>query len=265
MDKIRANKFVRVLCKPYFSSKYKKIVNEYVESEYSEKMKKFKDAYKGKRCFVIGNGPSLTVSDLNKLKGEYTFGANRIYEIFDKTDWRPTFYIAVDGYFLKEKYEAILNMNLDQYFLEYKFIRDKFISDNVIPICRDSSFAINEFNDTYVHISEDLSKYYSCGHTVTFTSIQLAIYMGFKEIYLLGVDFSYSVVIDKNGKIHIDNSVKDYFNGKSYNSTHQNYSSTLLAYQKAEEYCRQHNIKLCNATRGGKLEVFDRVDFDSLF
>ena len=59
-------------------------------------MKQFKDLYQGKRCFIIGNGPSLKADDLDCLKNEYTFAANRIYEILDKTDWRPWAYVVVD-------------------------------------------------------------------------------------------------------------------------------------------------------------------------
>lgn len=114
-------------------------------------------------------------------------------------------------------------------------------------------------------ISEDITKGVSRGHTVTFTSIQLAIYMGFKEIYLLGVDFSYSVVIDKNGKTFKNDNVQDYFNGKKYDTTMMNYNGMLHAYQTAKKYCDEHSIIIKNTTRGGKLEVFERVDFDSLF
>ena len=55
-----------------------------------------KGSHKGERCFIIGTGPSLTVEDLNLLKNETTFATNRIYEVFDKTDWRPTYYVNQD-------------------------------------------------------------------------------------------------------------------------------------------------------------------------
>ena len=38
-----------------------------------------------------------------------------------------------------------------------------------------------------------------------------------------------------------------------------------LSYQAAKQYAQTHGIKIKNATRGGKLNVFQRVDFDSLF
>ena len=85
--------------------------------------------------------------------------------------------------------------------------------------------------------------------------------MGFAEIFLLGVDFNYT----KNVYDH-----QNHFEGCD---TPQNRirlntvypERTLLAYQAANKYCKEHEIKICNATRGGKLEEFERVNFDSLF
>jgi hypothetical protein len=37
------------------------------------------------------------------------------------------------------------------------------------------------------------------------------------------------------------------------------------AYEAAERYAKEHGIKIFNATRGGRLETFERVDFDDLF
>ncbi len=262
---VKYNKFVRLISKPYMLIKARRLLKEYIGSEYSLKMKKFNNMFFGQRCFIIGNGPSLSTEDLEKIKNEKSFAANRIYEIFGKTDWRPDFYVATDGNFINENYETIISCGADPYFLEYKAIRKRPVSDSIIGLCRSADFAINRWDDKTIHISEDLSRCFSDGYTVTFTSIQLAIYMGFKEIYLLGVDFNYSVVRDKNGKIHRDSSVQDYFNGKSYASTFQNYNSTLRAYEVAKKYCDAHDIKIYNATRGGKLEIFERVDLDTLF
>lgn len=61
-----------------------------------------KDTKKGKRCFIIGNGPSLTIEDLGKIGTEDSFGVNRIYKIFDQTKWRPTYYFSQDRETLDE-------------------------------------------------------------------------------------------------------------------------------------------------------------------
>ena len=100
---------------------------------------------------------------------------------------------------------------------------------------------------------------------MTYMCLQLAVYMGFKEIYLLGVDHNYSVTLLPNGEIAEDSSVKDYFSDSiKYTNIPQIYKSTL-AYLAAEKYAEDHGIKIYNATKGGKLDAFERVDFDCLF
>ena len=58
---------------------------------------RYKDKHLGQRCFIIGNGPSLKAKDLDKIKGEFSFGANMIYKIFPETNWRPTYYFVEDS------------------------------------------------------------------------------------------------------------------------------------------------------------------------
>ena len=73
---------------------------------------------------------------------------------------------------------------------------------------------------------------------------------------------------DENGNIIIDNTVKDYF-CDNYNEDKEkleipNLDDSTKAYIAARKYCDKHNIKIYNATRGGKLEVFERVNFDEI-
>ena len=242
---------------------------EYLRTPDSAQIRALKGSAKVKRCFIIGNGPSLKSADLNLLVSEKTFASNRIYEIFDTTDWRPDFYFAIDSDFLGENKDKLAEVKseLRLMFLSYEpCLKEDISADNLIRILYGGTqVMINRWNDKTAHISEEVSYYFSVGHTVTFAAIQMAIYMGFKEIYLLGCDFNYASVRDKHGRVLRDDSVTDYFSGQTYKSSELNYSSTLYAYEQAKTYCDSHDIKIYNATRGGKLEVFPRVDFDSLF
>ena len=263
-------RYIRFLALPFMDIKKGYSHKRYLCSPDSWYLKTLKGIHTGKRCFIIGNGPSLRAEDLDKIKNEYTFAANRIYEIFDSTDWRPKYYMATDKYFVADNYQKLRQYDLGHMFLR---IGEKATLD--YPMERmtrvfmdfDGFFRVykNNNNNWTIYVSEDVSNHIAEGATVTFANIQMALYMGFTEIYLLGVDFSYSVVVDKDGNIHKDPTVQDYFNDKHYTTTFQNYESTLQAYRVAKEYCDNHNIKIYNATRGGKLEVFPRVDFDSLF
>ena len=70
--------------------------NNKIKQELSVKLKKYKDIHKGKRCFIIGNGPSLQMSDLEILykNKEICFGVNRIFLGFNDTEWRPDYYVV---------------------------------------------------------------------------------------------------------------------------------------------------------------------------
>lgn len=67
----------------------------------------YKNLHKGERCFIVANGPSLTINDLNMIKNEYCFGCNGIYKIFENTDWRPTYWCVSDGHIIDDTLKHI--------------------------------------------------------------------------------------------------------------------------------------------------------------
>lgn len=222
---------------------------------------KFKDIHKEKRVFIVATGPSLKVEDLNKLyeNNEICISMNRIFNIFDKTQWRPDYYMIGDTEMIEDLSTEIANLDLP-----YKFVSTEPMCYWKISKSKESipyKLLFRGFINNTPQFSKNIEHGICHGTTVTYLCIQLAAYMGFSEIYLLGVDFSYlNNLYDK----------KNHFEGCD---TEQNKirlnkvypERTLLAYKKAEEYCNMNNCKIYNATRGGKLEVFERVDFDKLF
>lgn len=228
-------------------------------------LKSFKDKYKGQRCFIIGNGPSLTIDDLNKLKHEKTFAFNRIYYLFDKTDWRPSFYFTEDLKIIENSLDKINKLTLP-----YIFSPDIVSFDYNMKINNATYFKqiMDKFDQGLPKFSENFSKASYWGGTVSYTAMQMAVYMGFKEIYLIGTDHNFSMYENKDGKIIIDDTVKDYFcddyNQDKENLEIPNLDDSTKAYIAARKYCDTHGVKIYNATRGGKLEVFERKDFDSV-
>src|SRR5690242_15309754 len=70
---------------------------EHCDSRYTESMRRLRacqNQYAGKRCFVVGNGPSLKKTDFSLLENEITFATNRIYLAFDQLKWRPSYYVC---------------------------------------------------------------------------------------------------------------------------------------------------------------------------
>lgn len=227
-------------------------------------LKKFKNKHLNHRCFIIGNGPSLKVEDLEKLKNEITFAFNRIYYIFNKTDWRPSYYCSEDDKTIFKSKEEINNLKIENKFFPVNFPWDYKIN------FKDANYYIFKLGDRNVEpkFSEDIIKGIYWGNTVAYTAIQLAVYMGIKEIYLLGVDHNFSKMINDKGEILIDKTAKDYFTEK-YNTDKEdlyipNIEVSTRAFSAAKKYADKHNIKIYNVTRGGKLEVFERADFDKI-
>ena len=244
-------------------------MNHYETTYYGNRIKRYRDLYKGQRCFIVANGPSLRVEDLDLLlkNNEITFGMNRIYKIFDKTDWQPTFYVCEDELIAKEQQKEINEINAKE-----KFIPIELNWWHNIDIKDALYFHLNYKQETAcpLSFSPDIAHQIDCRGTVTFTCMQIAAYMGFSEIYLLGVDHNYQKTIDIDGNVIIDQNAKDYF-CEGYDADIKDIvvhdmGNNTRAYIDAKKYCDTTNkATIYNATRGGKLEVFQRVDFDSLF
>lgn len=237
------------------------LVNHYRFFISKSKIKKLKGKYSGERCFIIGNGPSLDIKDLEKLKNEKCFASHRVYQIFNQTAWRPTFYCAQDkelinnsareinlisretksfiGLLPKAKYKKIKKANYIQLFPE-------------------------EFFPNLPSFSEEVTDYIVEGGTVTYMCLQLAVYMGFTEIYLLGIDHSYSITLNPDGTVNKHENVKDHFSNEDVLTNVPVLYKSSLAYEAAKKYSDERGIRIFNVTRGGKLEAFERLDFDDL-
>ena len=239
------------------------------KTKYGKKIAQYRNKYVGGRCFIVANGPSLRVEDLDLLyeRGEITFGMNRIYKLFDQTHWRPTYYVCEDELIAQSQQVEINDIEA----------RDKFI-----PIELKWWHDVNIQNASYFHLnyhekdrypysfSTDIAHQLDCRGTVTFSCMQLAVYMGFTEIYLLGVDHNYRVTIDIHGNTVTDPNAKDYFcDGYDADIKDQvvhDMGNNTRAYMDAKKFCDSTDgkVTIYNATRGGKLEVFKRVNYDEL-
>jgi hypothetical protein len=269
--KIKDNKAVRAICWPI-----KTLINKLEEFRYSrgedkKRMEKFRGKHEGTRCFIIGNGPSLTIRDLEALNGEITFASNRIYRLYDKTDWRPSYWVASDVEVLRNDKEQLLKVINTEGMICFitHFFREFGTGPNIYYYLMRHVMRIDRFRDYEIEFIEDATLGLGNGCTVTYIAIQLAVFMGCREIYLIGVDNNYSrTLID--GKIICNDEVKNYPDDMKV-GRHEVFGEaqaypvvTDHAYSVALDYCEAHGIRIANATRGGKLEVFERVALEDV-
>jgi hypothetical protein len=222
-------------------------------------MEAFKDIHKGERCFVIANGPSLKKVDFNLLRDEYTIGMNRIYLLREQNGFMPDYLACIDvkSQILQfheemDKVEIPCFFNFD--------LRGKFSK-------KDNQYFIKS---GFARIFQpDATKCLGNGKSVTYAAIQLAWYMGFSEVYLIGKDHSYNTSVSAGKSIVSDGKeqnhfIKGYYKpGMTWDAP--DYKSEEFAYRLARKYFEENGRVIKDATIDGKLTVFEKVDFNSLF
>lgn len=217
----------------------------------------------------------MKAEDLDKLKGEITFAANRIFKIFPRTDWRPTYYICIDYLMYGIDYKEINHIDSKLRFVPLERalaageIYDEVTYYNRVVNCVDIKDGKIVRGKEFA-FSDNIEDVVYGGQTVLFDAIQIAAYMGFSEIYLLGVDCGYKLEVLENGSIVENNIEKNHFDD-SYDEGLEGkiavvgtLYATRLAFEKAKESCEKKGIIIRNATRGGKLEIFQRVSLEDV-
>lgn len=227
-------------------------------------LKQFKNRHLGDRCFVIGNGPSLTIDDLSRLRSEHTFAANKIYLAFAETDWRPSYYVVEDDHMIRQHRNAIREL---RGFV--KFVSDDwgscFRGDQDVAMYPRTLLDLNRFP----RFSGNASRHVFCGYMVTYISLQLAYFMGFRQVYLLGVDFDYTLSHDGADTIvHNPQHPSDHFTSQYFQPGEKRYAPQLNRARRAmlcaKNFYDANEGKIWNATRGGKLDVFDRITLEEV-
>ena len=238
-----------------------------------EKLLALKDTHVGESCFVIGNGPSLKAEDLDKLKENniFCFASKGIYYIFDQTEWRPDVWGASDlDYIRQSKNEIEQLTGFPKLICAPSYIKDGVKIENAIYY----PFIQMERRPPWFNL--DVTRGVHFWGTITCKLINFAAYMGFKKIYLLGVDNTYGVVKDKNGRYMYDVNAHNHFTDKylsaevkknlekDINNMIEAIEYVNLSYQSIKWHCEQIGVEIYNATRGGELETYPRVELEKV-
>ncbi|HLE16525.1 MAG TPA: hypothetical protein VI776_17420 [Anaerolineales bacterium] len=228
-----------------------------------------KDAYRGKRCFIIGNGPSLKRTDLAKLRGEFTFGMNRIYLLFPELGFSTTFFLSVNDLVIEQCAREILALPMPK-FLSW---RSRTVLRPALEATRNDLF---QQRLVFLHTTYSGPKFAADargrlweGATVTYVALQLAYHMGFEQVILIGVDHNFSTQGKPNTTVVSQGADPDHFDsryfGQGFRWQLPDLDTSERAYRRARQVYESAGRQVVDATVGGKLTVFPKVDYDSLF
>ncbi len=237
-------------------------------------LKSYKNKYEGQRCFVIGNGPSLNTHDLGLLENEITFGVNSIFYKYKSDGFKPSFYMVEDSHVINDNIEEINSFHpkIHRFFpTTYKHLFTDFKNTSFFNMNRGFYERLSP-NYHIPRFSKDFSKRGYCGQSVTILNLQLAYYMGFSEIYLIGMDFSYSIpdsALVSGNDIESTEDDENHFHpeyfGKGKKWHDPQLDQVLLNYQNCKIQFELDGRNIYNATNGGKLDLFPRVNYKDIF
>ena len=259
---------------------------------FTDYIKKIEHRPTTQSCIILGNGPSLKNVDFKRLKNITIFGSNRCYLGF--SDWGRT----VDHWFCTDR------LQIEMYYLEYL----SNIPDTVkmhVPIDYMTFFLgknVSYINQSYDNrdgfkFSSNPNIFY-LGNTVSYTMLQAAVMMGYKKIYLLGMDHNYPVkrglsAYFSTGSLHsrffsryltkIAPSIYRRLNPQIWTEkntkgdTHfsKKYTDDKIfvsprvelieqAFRCARTWCDQNGVEVFNITEGSKLDSFKRGEIADL-
>ena len=260
---------------------FKKTIRRYPEiNEYLAVNEQYKDKYLGKKCYILGNGPSLKETNLEWLENELVMTVHQSAKASYFTAVKSNFHFWADpDFFDKDIDDELLRCMTDSRFKEYgtkcffpiqyiAFIKEKKLAEKLNVNYYYPEFPLYEGFTSNI----DFTKFIPGAYTVVQYAIMLAIYMGCTEIILMGCECSV-ILSDLNYYLY-GNSENDY----SYQTTKEekerkqkirkkhtieetfagNYR-IFKDYRLLNEYCARKGIKLYNATKGGLLDCIPRI------
>lgn len=225
---------------------------------HSSDLKSYQNKYQGKPLLIVGNGPSLNKTPLDKLRHLPSIGMNKIDLIYKKVLWRPDLVLVANNMVIKQHSEAIASNQIPT-FVSWKarwFIPRKIRSE--------FHYFLTANNEDF---STDFSHGVGASGTVTYTALQLAYYLGADPVILVGVDHNFKFEgqpqsyqrMEGTDPNHFD---PNYFQKDSYWGL-PNLPASEEGYKKAKSLFEESGRKILDCTVGGKLQVFEKASIES--
>jgi hypothetical protein len=221
-----------------------------------QRLEALRNRYAGKRCVIIGNGPSLRDTDLSLLRREHTFALNRGYMLFERIGGPTTFLVVVNQYVIEQFTDELMAVPS----LKFASWRTRRLTPDrsdltLIRRSRRFSFSRDVANEGAWE-----------GATVTYMTMQLAYHLGFSTVILIGVDHSFATQGPANKLVTADAPDQNHFDpnyfGPGVKWELPDLETSEIAYRLARSAYEADGRAIVDATVGGKLTVFPKVDYE---
>jgi len=220
-----------------------------------------KDRHIGQSCILICNGPSLNKMDLSFLKHEMTIGLNKIYLGFKKFNFYPRYYVSINEKVIQQAQENIKNLNCVNFISQ----RSKQLIPESALTYHINTNELNQPKAFYKDISQGVNE----GYTVTYAALQIAYFLGFKKVIIIGMDhhFTYSGKPNESKILEgkdINHFCEDYFGyGQTWDNPDLAHSEVF--YKIAKKVFEEEGREIIDATYGGHCSIFKKMNYRDLF
>ena len=223
-----------------------------------QKLVRLKDKHKGETGFIVGTGPSLKHSKLSLLENKPSIGLNRLYLGFEYFNFRPTYMACVNDVLLSQNAKDFAALPTP---LFASWQSRKSLNGAKNPIYLRTVAGTDFYDDPLDKIP--------VGSTVTYVALQLAHWMGFEKVVLLGIDHRYELCAHEQqaGAHQIVRRERE-----DTNHFHSEYvdkgdhwqlpdlASSEVAYRHARTIFERDGRKIVDATVDGALDIFEKVN-----
>lgn len=224
---------------------------------YRPALMRYKNIHEGQDCFIIGNGPSLNRMNLSLLNEYYLFGLNKIHLIFEKHKLNLSYHAIANPLVIEQMtHELESDVFGCPSFLTYRSSKQYQYSNSRIH---------RLFTDNRWSFYHTIEKPISEGYTVTYVAMQLAFYMGFKNVFLVGVDHNFKQSGKANEKQHhegddVNHFHPDYFKGMNWHLA--DLEGNEASYAMAKHQYHEAGREIYDGTVDGKLTIFRKISFE---
>jgi hypothetical protein len=222
------------------------------------KLEALRDAHTGEQCVIIGNGPSLKNTDLTRLKNVFSIGMNRFYMAFADLGFTTSLLLTVNDLVIEQCAADLRSLPIPT-FVSWRGRKHIQPAPNLHYLY--TSYILPRFNRAATGRLWE-------GATVTFVAMQLAYFMGFRQVILIGVDHNFTTKGTPNTTVVSTGDDPNHFHpgyfGQGFRWQLPDLETSEIAYRMAREAYQKDGREILDATVGGTLTVFPKVDFNTI-
>jgi hypothetical protein len=220
----------------------------------------FRNRYFGQDCFLLANGPSLNAVDLKRVNNFHLIGLNKVHLLLERAKLDLTFHVAINNLVIEQSWQDFRLLNCPS-----------FLS------CRPAKKCVLDYPKRHLFLTERMpiprfSRVYDEpiweGWTVTSAALQLAYFMGFKNVFLVGLDHNFNALGAPNEEQAMQGADPNHFDPRYFAGSRwhlPDLEGSEMGYRIARFTFERSGRSIFDATEQGHCRIFPRISLEEAY